>query len=238
MVKRYGIEGELIYQKDDGHIVRYEDYEILQHKLGGVSHLCEEAMRINCEWEKAMMASIGEDGIGSVTKAIEKLKADKQKLQQKLDAMEDKLARSEDYSIGVDSERMEYIKKCNALAAENAALKISRALLAENTLETCNSIASAGFRHEAIMRGLMASTGNGNKYPKPITTLVDEALREIETPATDAYLNSVRAEGLKMAIDHMNNQTSEDCADVTVLPVIEMYKKLISGTHDTAYKAG
>ena len=59
-----------------------------------------------------------------------------------------------------------------------------------------------------------------------------------ETPATDAYLNSVRAEGLKMAIDHMNNQTSDDCADVTVLPVIEMYKKLISGTHDTADKAG
>ncbi len=59
-----------------------------------------------------------------------------------------------------------------------------------------------------------------------------------EVPATDAYLNSVRAEGLKMAIDHMNNQTSDDCADVTVLPVIEMYKKLISGTHDTADKAG
>jgi|GEM_PF-6421941 len=37
-------------------------------------------------WEKAMMAAIGEDGIGSVTKEIEKLKADKHELQQKLDA--------------------------------------------------------------------------------------------------------------------------------------------------------
>lgn len=65
-----------------------------------------------------------------------------------------------------------------------------------------------------------------------------DAINDIKTPATDAYLNSVRAEGLKMAIDHMNNQTSDDCADVTVLPVIEMYKKLISGTHDTADREG
>jgi len=50
-----------------------------------------------------------------------------------------------------------------------------------------------------------------------------------ETPATDAFLNSVRAEGLKMAIDHMNNQTSYDCADVTVLPVIQMYNQLRAG---------
>lgn len=50
-----------------------------------------------------------------------------------------------------------------------------------------------------------------------------------KTPATDAFLNSVRAEGLKMAIDHMNNQTSDDCADVTVLPVIEMYNQLRAG---------
>ncbi len=87
MVKRYSIEGELIYPKDDGHIVRYDDYEILQQKFDGVSRLCEEAMLINCDWEKAMMAAIGEDGIGSVTKAIEQLKADKQALQQKLDEM-------------------------------------------------------------------------------------------------------------------------------------------------------
>lgn len=50
------------------------------------------------------------------------------------------------------------------------------------------------------------------------------------TPSTDAILNEVRAEGLKMAIDHMNNQTSDDCADVTVLPVIEMYNQLRAGS--------
>lgn len=82
------------------------------------------------------------------------------------------------------------------LAAENVGLKSSRAILAENALESCNSIACAGFRNEAIMRGLYASTGNGNKYQKPITTLVDEVMRKLETPATDAYLAGIKADAL------------------------------------------
>lgn len=81
-----------------------------------------------------------------------------------------------------------------ALTAENVALKESRSVLSENALESCNDI-SAVYQHEAIMRGLYQSTGNRNKYPKPITTLVDEALRNIETPATDAAANALRSEG-------------------------------------------
>ncbi|HBR4404512.1 hypothetical protein AAHU67_06720 [Klebsiella pneumoniae] len=84
------------------------------------------------------------------------------------------------------------------LAAENVELKSSRSVLAENTLESCNSIACAGFRHEAIMRGLYASTGNGNKYPKPITTLVDEAMRKLETPATDRIVAGIKADGVAL----------------------------------------
>lgn len=94
------------------------------------------------------------------------------------------------------------------LAAENEGLKSSRAVLSENALEACNAIASAGFRNEAIMRGLYASTGNGNKYPKPIATLVDEALREVQTPATDAFLAEVRAQGVEMAMEHMQSSGS------------------------------
>ncbi|MDU2398658.1 MAG: hypothetical protein E7D33_00555 [Klebsiella sp.] len=85
------------------------------------------------------------------------------------------------------------------LAEENVELKSSRAILAENALESCNSIACAGFRHEAIMRGLYASTGNGNKYPKPITTLVDEAMRKLETPATDRIVAGIKADGVEQA---------------------------------------
>ncbi|WP_426345896.1 hypothetical protein [Cronobacter universalis] len=89
-------------------------------------------------------------------------------------------------------------QRSEELAAENAALKSSRAVLAENTFEACNAIASAGFSHEAIMRGLYESTGDGNKYPKPITTLVDEAMRKLETPATNAFIAEQRAVGVDM----------------------------------------
>lgn len=100
-------------------------------------------------------------------------------------------------------------KLCVQLAADNAELKSSRAVLAENTLESCNSIACAGFRHEAIMRGLYASTGNGNKYPKPITTLVDEAMRKLETPATDRIVAGIKADGVEEF-----SKTLEGAADI------------------------
>ncbi|ROR14943.1 hypothetical protein [Erwinia sp. JUb26] len=88
-------------------------------------------------------------------------------------------------------------EQVRALAAENADLKESRSVLAENSLETCNAIFSAGYHNADIQRGLMQSTGNGNKYPNPIKTLVDEALRPLETPATDAILNEVRAQAIE-----------------------------------------
>nr|DAP84818.1 MAG TPA: hypothetical protein [Bacteriophage sp.] len=100
-------------------------------------------------------------------------------------------------------------KAYQQLAAENVQLKSSRAILAENALESCNSIACAGFRHEAIMRGLYASTGNGNKYPKPITTLVDEAMRKLETPATDRIVAGIKADGVEEF-----SKTLEGAADI------------------------
>ena len=92
---------------------------------------------------------------------------------------------------------MALAKAFKQLAEENVELKSSRAILAENALESCNSIACAGFRHEAIMKGLYAATGNGNKYPKPITTLVDEAMRKLETPATDRIVAGIKADGVE-----------------------------------------
>ncbi|ENU3082027.1 hypothetical protein ACE4MI_001358 [Escherichia coli] len=85
-------------------------------------------------------------------------------------------------------------EKFSALAAENSILNLSRAVLSENVLEACNAIASAGFRNKAIMKGFYASTGNGNKYPNPISTMVDEALSELSIPVTDAFLAEVRAQ--------------------------------------------
>ncbi|ELY3467326.1 hypothetical protein SMX26_001910 [Cronobacter universalis] len=109
----------------------------------------------------------------------------------------------------------EKTKQCEQLAAENTALKASRAVLAENTFEACNAIASSGFSHEAIMRGLYESTGNGNKYPKPITTLVDEAMRKLETPATDAFLREVQADAILFASYRLpDGGKYQDCVQV------------------------
>ncbi|HBQ2945561.1 TPA: hypothetical protein L7V18_000096 [Klebsiella pneumoniae] len=89
-------------------------------------------------------------------------------------------------------------KAYQQLTAENVALKSSRAILAENALETCNEVYTAGFRNTALHDGLMESTGNRNKYPNPIRTLVDEAKRNIETPATDRIVASIKADGVAL----------------------------------------
>lgn len=123
--------------------------------------------------------------------------------------VEHKLTESERYGRQADITIENLERKLEKLAAENAGLKSSRAILAENTLESCNAIASAGFQHEAIMRGLYKSTGNSNKYPKPITTLVNEAIRKLKTPATDAFLAEVRAQGVEMYAEHLTRKAIE-----------------------------
>ncbi|MGL3999833.1 hypothetical protein ACR3LR_08440 [Pantoea eucalypti] len=85
-------------------------------------------------WEKAMMEAIGEDGVGSVSRAIAELKAQR-----------------------------------DALAAENAALARYFSASA-GAVEHWNSWADAD----------------------------DKLASAPETAATDAYLNSVRAEGVEM----------------------------------------
>lgn len=120
--------------------------------------------------------------------------------------LEDRLARSDDYCLGVDMDRMEYIAKCDALVAECSQYKS----LAERFAERADDYKSEHFGYSVF--------DSSNEFKQ-----------HTKTPVTDAYLNALRAEGLKMAIDHMNNQTSDNCADVTVLPVIEMYNQLRAG---------
>lgn len=135
-------------------------------------------------------------------------------LQQKLDALADKLARSEDYSVGVDTERMEYIKKCNALAAENVYLKDSIAMHA------------AGFSECSVC---------GNEESCETHDIVWMAK---ETPATDAYLNSVRAEGVEMFGEHCINKRAVRFWPVAGAEAKGFAERLRSGTHDTTDKAG
>ncbi|MGP1102015.1 hypothetical protein ACJ8OA_06220 [Serratia sp. CY68630] len=98
----------------------------------------------------------------------------------------------------------------DALAVENAALKLSRETLAKNALETCNDVFSAGYHSPALHRGLMESTGNRNTYPNPISALVNEAVRELDTPATDAALAAIRDAVLDRVIAKLGAMGSPD----------------------------
>ncbi|EPW0706863.1 hypothetical protein ACWBEK_001196 [Escherichia coli] len=106
-------------------------------------------------------------------------------------------------------------EKFSALAAENAELKSSREILAKNTLEACNAIASAALVMKQSCVGFMPQLEMGINTQKPITTLVDEALRDFQTPATDAFLAEVRAQGVDAAIEAAKNLVAQEyeCKD-------------------------
>lgn len=112
----------------------------------------------------------------------------------------------------LEADRDAQQKRADELAVENQALKLSRETLAKNALETCNDVFSAGYHSPALHRGLMESTGNRNTYPNPISALVNEAIRELETPATDAALAAIEARVWAEAKDLANSAISSDSA--------------------------
>ncbi len=115
-------------------------------------------------------------------------------------------------------------KAFKQLAEENAALKSSRAILAENALETCNEVYTAGFRNTALHDGLMESTGNRNKYLNPIRTLVDEAKRNIETPATDRIVAGIKAEGAEACVRALVTSDDDDFTDAPNICAMVAYQ--------------
>ncbi|WP_336062244.1 hypothetical protein [Serratia sp. 201] len=131
------------------------------------------------------------------------------------DALERQLLISEAKCKGYFSEAATALVKCDALAVENAALKLSRETLAKNALETCNDVFSAGFHSPALHRGLMESTGNRNTYPNPISALVNEAVRELDTPATDAALAAIQAQGVEKAASALDALSAQSASATT-----------------------
>lgn len=160
-------------------------------------------------------------------------------LQQRLDALADKLARSEDYSIGVDAERMEYIEKCNAMAAENAVLK--SVLEPKEISDEIQDLFNDTVKLDGDSDGYHQWSWVDN--PDEVIMAVMKAMPKPETPATDAYLNSVRAGGAMAARNHIRKALTAfhyeyhgvvaECADMAEM----VAQRLCSGTHDTADKA-
>lgn len=122
-----------------------------------------------------------------------------------------------------------------ALTAENVTLKASRETLANNSLEACNEIYCAGYRNTALYDGLKKSTGDRNTYPNPIRVMVDEATKQLQTPATDAAANALRAEGVnhagKTVMAMLNHQDKGVGRALEVMAQVEMnYIKPVGGS--------
>lgn len=113
----------------------------------------DACMQAEMVWEKAMMAAIGEDGVGCVVRAIAELKAER-----------------------------------DALAAE-----------VESIREQSEDVYSAGYNHGHLntVDGIAYAPGVKDEFYHNALQVMLEA----ENPATNAYLNSVRAEGVEMLRD-------------------------------------
>ena len=141
--------------KDHEEVVIWLATQLLdvQKKLGVAIKRGDACMQAEMVWEKAMMAAIGEDGVGCVVKAIAALKAER-----------------------------------DALAAENALIHSKPSLAA--MMEALDAF----YDHEDV-----PETGMLAAY---------EILLPKRLPLTDSYLNSVRAEGVDKAIEHLHEKFS------------------------------
>jgi hypothetical protein len=133
-------------------------------------------MQAEMVWEKAMMAAIGEDGVGCVVRAIAELKAQR-----------------------------------DALAAENAALK--------GFAETISEI-----RTDLIGGGHGSAHRSDMQAGRAVLDTVSDAFTDIKTPATDAYLNSVRAEGVE-SFAHQQRVI----ADATPAAAFQRHRRFAAG---------
>ncbi|WP_210515113.1 hypothetical protein [Pantoea ananatis] len=122
-------------------------------------------------------------------------------------------------------------QKLDAMAVENAELKV--------IVECVNS--------ELYGKGFEVSGWHLNGSLEPLDNwFTDNAWGLPETPATDAHMNSVRAEGVEMFGDfagqqyqlHEGDKAQQKKWKSVVFLCCQYAAQLRSGTHDTADKAG
>ncbi|MDK2634111.1 hypothetical protein QMZ93_12290 [Pantoea stewartii subsp. indologenes] len=161
-------------------------------------------------------------------------------LQQKLDAMAAENAALKDgphgffaYDSGCGYEEFQTAKEAQDFA--ETSLSEYRGEACGGWSDEVGSVVWGVIMQRATMTGLRP-VEEGDNCAEGITEWCDYALLpNIETPATDAYLNSVRAEG---AIAVRNALVlADDGSDIYAIAT-DTAEQLRSGTHDTADKAG
>lgn len=123
------------------------------------------------------------------------------------------------------------LRKLDALATENVALKAAIAYV-------CDKGNQPDFSHEGVGCGL-EDRGITDRYEaasygwdKAMDRMYSEVIpcaSDIETPATDTYLNSVRAEGIEMAADFLKLKNTVGSTDVMAYLLNTMAFELRAG---------
>lgn len=125
-------------------------------------------------------------------------------------------------------------QKLDAMAAENAALKQVFVMKEFSTEVTDVFSDTAVLKIDGDEHHCHQWVDNDSDVIRAVLTSIKS---ENPTPATDAYLNSVRAEGAQMCIDALVKSDDDDFIDAPNICSAVMHA-LRSGTHDTADKAG
>lgn len=157
-------------------------YEELEEQLNRSRRLCDAALANERAWETAMMQACGEDGPKSVADKFAELEA-------RCAALAEDQQKAIESIKQADSAVKLAHEKFSALAAENAALKAAH---------------PQPFGPE-MMKALDAYEKYQDEVPETGMLNAFFILRDsirVDTPATDAFLAEVRAQGLNAFIQH------------------------------------
>ncbi|MBN1085775.1 hypothetical protein JNO12_13780 [Erwinia aphidicola] len=138
-MEKYYVSGCIEIEGTVGHVEdeKAEFFTLYERKESGLSHALldcvdrlsvEAAMAIYIErdahlvaemvWEKTMMETIGEDGVGSVKAAFEKLQSERDSLQEQVQGLKDRLHLVAELNVVASALHVEAEKQVRALTAE------------------------------------------------------------------------------------------------------------------------
>lgn len=176
-------------------------YEELEEQLNRSRRLCDAALASERVWETTMMEACGEDGPKSVADKFAELEARCAALSAKFSMINGLMDAAEQANKLAQEATEKLVQERDALAAENAGLIRSSEILLHEASEVYRSY---------------------NKTQLPDGNLVDEqSLQEVydainATPATDAFLAEVRAQGVEMLNTQFKKCTGMLYADSVV----------------------
>ncbi|WP_053092195.1 hypothetical protein [Pantoea vagans] len=184
--------------KDHEEVVIWLATQLLdvQKKLGVAIKRGDACMQAEIVWEKAMMAAIGEDGVGCVVKAIAALKAERDALAAENAALKSGPHGFFAYGGECGYEEFKTAEEAREFADEEIASYREQAC--DGWSDEVSGVVWGVVMQRATMTGLRP-VEEGDNCAEGFTEWCDYTLLpNVETPATDAYLKAIRAEGVEM----------------------------------------